>query len=97
MTVALQSPSNVSGIVSVDNAPVSVPLSTDFAKYVRGMKKIEEAKVTKQKEADEILAPYEDVHAPSSRAPYFNCCMLTTSKVPPNPAIPPHKLNPLQG
>lgn len=62
MTVALQSPSDVSAIVSVDNAPVSVPLSSDFAKYVRGMKEIEEAKVTKQKDADMILAQYEEVH-----------------------------------
>lgn len=61
MTVALRSPSDVSAIISVDNAPVSVPLSNDFAKYVRGMKEIEEAKVTKQKEADEILAQYEEV------------------------------------
>jgi pimeloyl-ACP methyl ester carboxylesterase len=43
----------------VDNAPVSVPLSSDFAKYVRGMKQIEEAKLTKQKEADDILQQYE--------------------------------------
>ncbi|KAL1958325.1 hypothetical protein VTO42DRAFT_4642 [Malbranchea cinnamomea] len=60
MTVALRSPETVSAVISVDNSPVSVPLSSDFAKYVRGMKHIEEAKVTKQKEADEILAQYEE-------------------------------------
>ena len=71
MTVALRSPSSVSAIVSVDNAPVSVPLSTDFAKYVRGMKEIEKAKVTKQKEADNILAKYEEVHTPD-RSPFLH-------------------------
>ncbi|KAI1827557.1 alpha beta hydrolase fold family [Xylaria intraflava] len=59
MTLALDQPSLVSDIVSVDNAPVSVILGRDFAKYVQGMRKIEEERVTRQSEADAILSPYE--------------------------------------
>ncbi|KAI9931494.1 hypothetical protein ASPWEDRAFT_37694 [Aspergillus wentii DTO 134E9] len=60
MAVALRSPSLVSGLVSVDNSPVNSPLKSDFSKYVRGMQHIEEAKVTKQSEADKILQGYEE-------------------------------------
>ncbi|CAM1508538.1 Fc.00g053860.m01.CDS01 [Cosmosporella sp. VM-42] len=60
MTLALQSPDLVADIVAVDNAPVDVTLSRDFAEYIRGMKKINEANVTRQKEADEILQAHEE-------------------------------------
>ncbi|KAI1920133.1 hypothetical protein LOZ65_004167 [Ophidiomyces ophidiicola] len=60
MTLALRNPSLVGGVVSVDNAPVRAPLSRDFAKYIQAMKQIDEAQLTKQKEADEILQHYED-------------------------------------
>ncbi|TPX23747.1 hypothetical protein DIZ76_013086 [Coccidioides immitis] len=60
MTIALRHPNLVGGVISVDNAPVRAPLSKDFAKYIRAMKEIEAAKVTKQKDADAILQPYED-------------------------------------
>ncbi|KAI1180927.1 alpha beta hydrolase fold family [Nemania sp. FL0916] len=59
MTLALDQPSLISNIVSVDNAPIDAVLSRDFAKYVRGMRHIEEAGATRQSEADEILADYE--------------------------------------
>lgn len=68
MTLALRSPAMVKDIVSVDNAPIDAILSTDFAKYVRGMKKIEDAGVTTQKAADAIMAEFEEVrpsHRPS--------------------------------
>lgn len=61
MTLALRSPAMVKDIVSVDNAPIDAILSTDFAKYVRGMKKIEDAGVTTQKAADAIMAGFEEV------------------------------------
>lgn len=61
MALALRSPHMIKDIVSVDNAPVDAVLSTDFAKYVRAMKKIEDAGVKSQKEADEILAESEEV------------------------------------
>lgn len=61
MTLALRSPAMVKDIVSVDNAPIDAILSTDFAKYVRGMKKIEDAGVTTQKAADAIMVDFEEV------------------------------------
>lgn len=60
MALALNSPSTIKDIISVDNAPVDAILSTDFAKYVRAMKKIEDANVTSQKAADEIMAEVEE-------------------------------------
>ncbi|KAI1030668.1 hypothetical protein LB505_004009 [Fusarium chuoi] len=60
MALALRSPELVADIVSVDNAPVDVSLSRDFPKYVRAMKKIQEAGVTRQAEADKILSEYEE-------------------------------------
>ena len=62
MTLALQSPDLVADIVAVDNAPVDVTLSRDFAEYIRGMKKINEANVTRQAEADNILKDHEEVN-----------------------------------
>lgn len=61
MTLALRSPDAISDIISVDNAPMDAALLSEFGRYVQGMKKIEEAKVTKQAEADNILKDYEDV------------------------------------
>lgn len=60
MALALSSPSIIKDIISVDNAPVDAILSTDFAKYVRVMKKIDNADVTSQKAADEIMAEAEE-------------------------------------
>lgn len=61
MTVALRHSDRVSGLIPVDNAPISARLASDFPKYVEGMKRIESANVTKQSEADEILQNYEEV------------------------------------
>ncbi|KAI9785025.1 MAG: hypothetical protein M1839_001222 [Geoglossum umbratile] len=60
MAVALRSPYLVKNFVSVDNAPVDVALHSDFANYVRGMRKIEEKGVVKRSEADEILKEFEE-------------------------------------
>ncbi|KAB8233489.1 putative alpha/beta hydrolase [Aspergillus alliaceus] len=60
MTVALDSPSLVSALVPVDNAPVNAPLKGDFGKYVQGMQNIEAQNVVKQSDADKILKDYED-------------------------------------
>ncbi|KAK8001816.1 hypothetical protein PG991_014038 [Apiospora marii] len=59
MALALAQPTLVRDIVSVDNAPVNAILESSFGKYVQGMKRIEEAGVTKQSEADKILQDYE--------------------------------------
>ncbi|KAM0251305.1 hypothetical protein ACHAQJ_008245 [Trichoderma viride] len=63
MSVALRSPETVARVVAVDNAPIDTALSSTFATYVRGMKKIQEANVTRQAEADAILKDYEEVNA----------------------------------
>ncbi|KAK8041166.1 hypothetical protein PG994_014173 [Apiospora phragmitis] len=59
MALALAQPTLIRDIVSVDNAPVDAILESSFGKYVQGMKRIEEAGVTKQSEADKILQDYE--------------------------------------
>ncbi|KAI0120030.1 alpha beta hydrolase fold family [Nemania sp. FL0031] len=59
MTLALQQPELISDIVSVDNAPIDATLSRNFATYIRGMRHIEEAGVTRQSESDKILSSYE--------------------------------------
>ncbi|KAJ5754055.1 uncharacterized protein N7511_008208 [Penicillium nucicola] len=60
MAVALQSPDRVSALIPVDNAPVNAALKSDFPKYVRGMQKVEAAKVSKQSDANKILEDYEE-------------------------------------
>lgn len=61
MTMALRDPSCCANIISVDNAPVDAALASDFPRYAEGMRKIEEAGVKSQKEADKILEPYAKV------------------------------------
>src|SRR5689334_5276895 len=48
MTLALQKPDLIQNFVSVDNAPIDAALNGSFAKYIQGMRKIEEAGVTRQ-------------------------------------------------
>ncbi|KAK6379923.1 hypothetical protein LTS17_005997 [Exophiala oligosperma] len=61
MTMALRRPTEYSALVPVDNAPVDAALKSDFHTYVRAMHEIEahHPPVTKQSEADKILAKYE--------------------------------------
>lgn len=66
MTLALRAPDMIKDVVSVDNAPVDAILASDFGKYVKGMKEIENAGVTSQKQADEILQKYEEVYSSST-------------------------------
>ena len=61
MTLALRCPPAIGALIPVDNAPVDATLNADFARYIQGLKSIEEAKVTKQAEADDILGKYEIV------------------------------------
>ncbi|ODH49614.1 hypothetical protein GX48_04267 [Paracoccidioides brasiliensis] len=60
MTLSLRSPQLISSLISVDNAPVSAKLSSQFVNYVKAMQEIERAGVTKQSEADKILERYEE-------------------------------------
>lgn len=61
MALALRSPDMVNDLVAVDNAPIDATLGSDFGRYIQGMRKIDDAEVTRQAEADEILRPYEEV------------------------------------
>jgi len=61
MTFALKYPDVIQDIVSVDNAPINLALLSSFGKYIQAMKKIEDAGVTRQLEADKILMEYEQV------------------------------------
>lgn len=61
MALALRSPDLITDIVAVDNAPVDANLAGDFGGYIRGMKKIQDANITRQSEADAILSEYEKV------------------------------------
>lgn len=59
MTAALRDPSKVSKLMVVDMPPVALGLSKSFSTYITAMKEIEDARPTKQSEADKILAKYE--------------------------------------
>ena len=61
MTCALRQPTKYSALIPVDNAPIDAALKSDFNAYVTGMKKIADRRppITKQSEADAILAEYE--------------------------------------
>jgi len=59
MAVALQKPEIVSSVISVDNAPVDAALSRAFGEYMRVMKEIERAHLTKQSQADEYFQKVE--------------------------------------
>ncbi|KAL9595805.1 MAG: hypothetical protein Q9219_006220 [cf. Caloplaca sp. 3 TL-2023] len=61
MTVALKNPNLLGALIPVDNAPVDACLTSNFRNYLQGMQEVQEAKVKKQVEADEILGKYEDV------------------------------------
>ena len=60
MTVALRNRVPVANLIPVDNAPIDAALASSFAKYVQGMRKIEESTIRRQSEADAILQPYEE-------------------------------------
>ena len=59
MAVALRGKVPISSLIPVDNAPVDAALKSDFGKYIQGMRKIVDANVQKQSEADAILAEFE--------------------------------------
>jgi len=88
MTLALRSPQLIENIVSVDNAPLDAALLNDFAKYIQGMRKIEESEVIRQTEADKILQDYEE--ASHNRIIPVPCPLLIFS-VSHNSTISPRK------
>lgn len=68
MTLALKSPELVKDLIPVDNAPIDAALIGRFGTYIQGMKRIEEAGITKQSDADKILQEYEKVSPQRSDA-----------------------------
>ncbi|XXH00247.1 hypothetical protein Hte_006589 [Hypoxylon texense] len=60
MTLGLSEPALIGDLVAVDNAPVDAALGGPFARYVQGMRRVDEAGVTRQSEADAILKEYEE-------------------------------------
>ena len=60
MTVALRNKVPIANLIPVDNAPVDAALHSDFAKYITGMRRIEDTTIHRQSEADAILKDYED-------------------------------------
>ncbi|KAL1915274.1 uncharacterized protein VTP21DRAFT_7550 [Calcarisporiella thermophila] len=58
MTVALKQTPEISQMIVVDMAPIDAGLSPSFSSYVQAMKRVEEARVSKQSMADEILRDY---------------------------------------
>lgn len=99
MAVALRDSARVEALVSIDNAPVDAALASDFGTYVTGMRKVEEAGVRKQSDADEILQGYVEVRA---FALLKSCSDLDTNHrrhcaaltVPPRATIPPDESAP---
>lgn len=59
MAVSLRRPDLIDNLIVVDNAPVSAVLHSSFGTYMRAMRQIEDARVTRQSEADTILQQYE--------------------------------------
>ena len=51
------------GVISLENAPISSRLSPMFQQYIECMRAIEDAKITKRKDAEDMLAKYEEALA----------------------------------
>lgn len=62
MTLGLREPKLPGVLIAVDNAPVVAPLEQNFLKYVQGMRKVEQLKIIKRHEADQIMQSYEKVY-----------------------------------
>lgn len=61
MTQALSEPDSISKLIVVDISPAKGAISPEFARYVKAMQEVNEAKVNSKKEGDEILKSYEEV------------------------------------
>lgn len=60
MIAALRHRAQISSVIAVDNSPVrAASLGSDFRKYVAAMLEIDAARVTRQRDADDILRKYE--------------------------------------
>lgn len=60
MVLALRHPELVKYLIAVDNSPADVAITSEFPRYMRRMKDIEAAQLTKQSEADQMLQTEEE-------------------------------------
>lgn len=61
MAQALLEPDSISKLIAVDMSPAKGRISPEFAKYIDGMRKVQDAQVKSKKDADVILQDYESV------------------------------------
>ncbi len=61
MTLCLREPKLPAAMISVDNAPVVLPVGNEFLRYIQGMRDIQNSKIMKRVEADHIMERYEKV------------------------------------
>jgi pimeloyl-ACP methyl ester carboxylesterase len=59
--LALTKPEIPKAVISLENAPISSRLSPTFQQYIEAMRGVEDAKLTKRKDAEEMLAKCEEV------------------------------------
>lgn len=57
--MALRNPHAISALIPIDNIPLDAALKSDFGRYVHGMRAVEDARVSKQSDADKILQKFE--------------------------------------
>jgi hypothetical protein len=67
--LALTKPQIPKAVISLENAPISTPLSPTFQQYIEAMRAIEDAKLTKRKDVEDMLAKCEEVQSLSLRYP----------------------------
>ena len=66
LTLSLESPTLVKDVVAIDNCPIRLPLESDFARYLEGLARLGDERITDYSQADRILTQYEKVR----------CCAL---------------------
>ncbi|PWY80148.1 alpha/beta-hydrolase [Aspergillus eucalypticola CBS 122712] len=66
LTLSLESPTLVKDVVAIDNCPIRLPLESDFARYLEGLARLGDERITDYSQADRILTPYEK--SPAIRA-----------------------------
>ncbi|EHA24050.1 hypothetical protein ASPNIDRAFT_180050, partial [Aspergillus niger ATCC 1015] len=66
LTLALESPTLIKDVVAIDNCPIRLPLESDFVRYLEGLARLRDERITDHLQADKILSQYEK--SPAIRA-----------------------------
>lgn len=61
LTLALESPTLIKDVVAIDNCPIRLPLESDFVRYLEGLARLRDERITDHLQADKILTQYEKV------------------------------------